>query len=66
MAPGTTASDNQPSRKTEFEHLLTVQEYADGHRVHIQTVYSAIRDGRLQHRVVRVGRAIRIDVSRGK
>jgi excisionase family DNA binding protein len=46
------------------DELLTVKEYADRHRVHVQTVYSAIRRGLLPHPVTRVGRVIRIDVSR--
>lgn len=44
--------------------LLTVKQYADMFGVHVQTVYSTIRNGTLQHHVVRIGRAIRIDVSR--
>jgi excisionase family DNA binding protein len=43
---------------------LTVKEYAEMFRVHVQTVYSAIRLGRLSHPWERVGRSIRIDVSR--
>ena len=46
------------------ECWLTVKEYADLHRVHVQTVYTAIRYQRLDERVKRVGRAIRIVVSR--
>lgn len=51
---------------TPEEELLTVQEYADRYRVHIQTVYSAIRRGHFKFRVVRpTGRdAIRIAVPR--
>jgi excisionase family DNA binding protein len=44
---------------------LTVKEYADRLGVHIQTVYSAIRRGLLKREVERVGRTIRIYVSRG-
>ena len=47
------------------DEWLTVKEYADRRRVHVQTVYTAIRYGRLQHPVDRVGRTIRINVSRG-
>lgn len=47
---------------------LTVKEYAALLRVNIQTVYAAIRAGRLKHPFIRVGGrgrgAIRIDVSR--
>lgn len=43
---------------------LTVKEYADMFRLHIQTVYSAVRKGRINHPIERVGRTIRIDVSR--
>lgn len=43
---------------------LTVKEYAAMMRVHVQTVYSAIRYERLNHPIERVGRTIRIDVSR--
>jgi excisionase family DNA binding protein len=43
---------------------ITVKEYADLFRVHVQTVYSAVRSGRLSHPWERVGRTIRIDVSR--
>lgn len=51
------------------EELLTVQEYAKRLRVHIQTVYSAIRYKRFPYRVIRVTDAkrspIRIVVPRG-
>lgn len=45
---------------------LTVKEYADLHRLHVQTVYSAIRQGnRVYGRVVRTSvRSIRIYVPR--
>lgn len=48
------------------EVLLTVKEYADLHRLHVQTVYSAVRYGRkLAGRVVRSSsHTIRIAVSR--
>jgi excisionase family DNA binding protein len=46
------------------DELLTVKQYADMFGVHIQTVYSTIRNGTLQHHVIRIGRTIRIDVSR--
>lgn len=43
---------------------LTVKEYAAEYRLHVQTIYSAIRYGRLPHDVERIGRAIRIIVPR--
>jgi hypothetical protein len=43
---------------------LTVKEYADLYRLHVQTIYTAIRFGRLDHDVERFGRAIRIVVPR--
>lgn len=43
---------------------LTVKEYAYLMRVHVQTVYAAIRANRLNHPVARIGNTIRIDVSR--
>jgi len=43
---------------------LTVKEYAALYRLHVQTVYTAIRFQRLPHAVVRIGRAIRITVPR--
>lgn len=43
---------------------ITVKEYASIFRLHIQTVYTAIRYNRLPHHVIRVGRAIRISVPR--
>lgn len=46
------------------EDWLTVKEYAALHRVHEQTVYSAIRRGLIHHPIERIGRSIRIDVSR--
>lgn len=49
---------------SDFEPI-TVKEYAARYSVHIQTVYTAIRYNRLDHVVVRVGRAIRILVPRG-
>jgi hypothetical protein len=45
--------------------LITVQEYADIHRVHVQTVYSAIRRNLLPYPVIRpTRRTIRIVVPR--
>lgn len=46
--------------------LLTVKEYADRMRVHVQTVYSAIRRGLFPYRVVRPtgDRNLRISVPR--
>lgn len=50
----------------EALQLLTVKEYADLTRVHVQTVYTAIRNGRLPQAIVRpTSRTIRIAVSRG-
>jgi excisionase family DNA binding protein len=46
------------------ERWLTVKEYAARYRLHVQTVYSAIRYDRMPHPVQRFGRTIRIDVSR--
>lgn len=47
------------------DELLTVKEYADLHRVHVQTVYSAIRYGRFKYEVLRpTERTIRIVVPR--
>jgi hypothetical protein len=44
---------------------LTVQEFAQWQRLHIQTVYGAIRHGRLKYDVERATpRAIRIKVPR--
>jgi hypothetical protein len=43
---------------------LTVKEYAAEYRLHVQTVYTAIRFHRLPHDVERIGRAIRIVVPR--
>jgi len=43
---------------------LTVKEYAEMFRLHVQTVYTAIRKKQFNHPIERVGRAIRIDVSR--
>ena len=43
---------------------LTVKEYAALRRVHVQTVYTAIRLRRLKHPIDYVGRAIRIGVPR--
>jgi exosome complex RNA-binding protein Rrp4 len=47
--------------------LLTVKEYATQQRVHVQTVYTAIRQGRLRYgRVIRItDDVIRIAVPRG-
>ena len=47
------------------EEWLTVKEYAFARRVHVQTVYSAMRNGQFKYYFERVGRTIRIDVSRG-
>lgn len=47
------------------DELLTVQEYAARFRVHVQTVYTAIRFQRLEFRVIRTARrSIRICVPR--
>jgi hypothetical protein len=46
------------------EQWLSVKEYAAIRRVHVQTVYSAIRRGKFQYDVDRIGGAIRICVSR--
>lgn len=40
-------------QESEREELLTVKEYAERHRLHVQTVYTAIRYGRMKFRVVR-------------
>lgn len=54
----------EPAR-VEREVLLTVQEYAELHRVHTQTVYLAIKRGQLPFRVIRATtRSIRIAVPR--
>ena len=52
--------------QTEREEWLTVQEYADRSRLHVQTVYSAIRQNRLPFRVVRTtgARGLRIIIPR--
>jgi hypothetical protein len=49
------------------ELLLTVKEYAALKRVHVQTVYIAIRTGRFKLRIEKPtgGRSIRIVVPRG-
>lgn len=39
---------------SEHDELLTPKEYADIHRLHVQSVYTAIRYGRLPYRVVKV------------
>ena len=39
--------------ESQQEELLTVKEYAERHRLHVQTVYTAIRYGRMKFRVVR-------------
>lgn len=49
------------SRKEEW---LSVKEYAFARRVHVQTVYAAIRRGLFPHPFERVGRTIRVYVSR--
>lgn len=47
------------------DDLLTVKQYAERYGLHVQTVYTAIRSGRLRYLVVRpTPRTIRIDVSR--
>lgn len=58
------ASEHEQQRGVDV--LLTAKEYAELHRIHVQTVYSAIRYGHhLDGRVVRPSaRAIRIAVSR--
>lgn len=43
---------------------LTVKQYADMFGVHVQTVYAAVREKRINHPIERIGRTIRIDVSR--
>lgn len=54
-----------PPARDDDVVLLTVQEFAVRYRVHIQTVYSAIRRGRLKFEVVRAAaQAIRIVVPR--
>jgi hypothetical protein len=50
--------------KDDVFELLTVKEYALMYRVHVQTVYAAIRCQRLSHDIERVGRSIRILVPR--
>lgn len=45
------------------EQHLTVQEYADRYRMHVQSVYKAIQRGAVPHKVIRVGRTIRIDIT---
>jgi excisionase family DNA binding protein len=44
------------------DERLTVKEYAARFRLHVQTVYIAIRNGILPHQVVRIGKSIRIIV----
>lgn len=55
--------------EAEHEDLITVQEYAAWMRLHVQTVYSAIRYGRMRYPVVRATAGkrapIRIRVPRG-
>jgi hypothetical protein len=50
--------------RDDVYELLTVKEYACMYRVHIKTVYNAIRCNRLPHEVERIGGAIRIAVPR--
>lgn len=51
-------------RESDMDYL-TVQEYAERFRLHVQTVYSAIRYNRLRFSVIRAaGRSIRIAVPR--
>lgn len=46
--------------------LLTVKEFAAWKRVHVQTIYTMIKEGRLtDYPIDRIGRAIRIVVPRG-
>lgn len=45
--------------------LYTVKEFAQLMRVHVQTVYSAIRYDRFPFRVIRLKNTIRICVPRG-
>ena len=53
------------SHEGDAEELLTVQEFADRFRVHVQTVYTAIRNNRLRFDVIRpADRVIRIRVPR--
>lgn len=52
----------QESRREEW---LTVKEFAFARGLHVQTVYGAMRNGTFRYYFERVGRAIRIDVSRG-
>lgn len=47
------------------EEWLSVKEYAASRKVHEQTVYSAIRRKLFPYHVERIGKLIRIDVSRG-
>lgn len=52
------------AEETTDKVLLTVKEYAQSRRVHIQTVYTAIRTNRLPYGVERTGGSIRIIVPR--
>jgi hypothetical protein len=54
----------KPPAVDSTEQWLSVKEYAAIRRVHVQTVYSAIRRGKFQYAVDRIGGAIRICVSR--
>jgi hypothetical protein len=47
------------------DEWVTVKEYAFARKVNVQTVYSAIRRGHFRLPFERIGRTIRIDVSRG-
>lgn len=64
-------SDEQRARdlveQSKREEWLTVKEYAALRKLHVQTVYSALRyrPERFPHPFEHVGRTIRIDVSRG-
>lgn len=59
--------DSRQEEAASEEVLLTVKEYASLKRVHVQTVYTAIRYGRrINGRVERpTSHTIRIAVSRG-
>jgi hypothetical protein len=50
--------------RDDVYELLTVKEYACMYRLHVQTIYTAIRLNRLPHAVDRIGRSIRIAVPR--
>lgn len=61
-----TGAAGRMSERDQPDELLTVQEYAKRFRVHVQTVYTAIRYQRLEFPVIRpTCRSIRIVVPRG-